>query len=134
MAFISEELGLWSIKLSESLSDVSGALADALAEGAVTAALEKVHSSPQMGVKSAFTFGQSFGQVEALLVAHKIPYQAVSPQRWQKDLSCLTGGDKNITKDLAATMFPAIKVTHANADAFLLAAWAERRITGKRKA
>lgn len=45
--------------------------------------LEKVSSSPQMGVASAFTFGKGFGGLEMALTALEIPYTLVTPQRWQ---------------------------------------------------
>ena len=45
------------------------------------AVLEHVHSSPQMGVKSAFTFGQSFGHVLGILDANEVPYLLMRPQK-----------------------------------------------------
>jgi hypothetical protein len=83
--------------------------------------LEAVHSSPQMGVTSAFTFGRGYGNLEMALTAAGIPFERVRPQVWQKALGCLTKGDKNITKRKAQEMFPGIKVTHATADALLIA-------------
>lgn len=44
--------------------------------------LEKVNSSPAMGVTSAFNFGKGVGWVEALLTSRQIPYECVSPQKW----------------------------------------------------
>ena len=83
--------------------------------------IEQVHSSPQMGVKSAFTFGNGFGHLEMALTAAGIPFERVRPQVWQKELSCLTGGDKNVSKRRAQELFPHLKVTHATADALLIA-------------
>jgi Holliday junction resolvasome RuvABC endonuclease subunit len=91
-----------------------------------TAYLEQVHSSPQMGVKSAFTFGQGMGHLEMALTAAGIPFVRVTPQRWQKSLGCLTGGDKNITKRRAQELFPSLKITHAVADALLIAEYGRR--------
>ena len=88
------------------------------------AVLEHVHSSPQMGVKSAFTFGQSFGHLLGLLDANEVPYLLVRPQKWQKDMSCMSGGDKNRTKAEAQRRWPFVKITHRNADSLLLAEWA----------
>jgi hypothetical protein len=87
----------------------------------IHAYLEQVSSSPQMGVKSAFTFGNGFGHLEMALTAAGIPFERVRPQVWQKALGCLTKGDKNITKRKAQEMFPGIKVTHATADSLLIA-------------
>ena len=88
------------------------------------AVLEHVHSSPQMGVKSAFTFRQSFGHVLGILDANEVPYLLVRPQKWQKDMGCMSGGDKNRTKAEAQRRWPFIKVTHRIADSLLLAEWA----------
>lgn len=83
--------------------------------------IEQVHSSPQMGVKSAFSFGQGFGHIEMALTAAGIPFHRVRPQVWQKALGCLSGGDKNKTKARAQELFPQLKITHATADALLIA-------------
>ena len=48
------------------------------------AILEKVHSSPQMGVRSAFTFGENFGLWRGLLETLSIPVRLVPPQEWQR--------------------------------------------------
>jgi Holliday junction resolvasome RuvABC endonuclease subunit len=74
-----------------------------------------------MGVKSAFTFGNGFGHLEMALTAAGIPFERVSPQRWQKALGCLTKGDKNVSKRRAQELFPSMKITHATADALLIA-------------
>jgi len=51
------------------------------------AIIEKVRSSPQMGVTSAFTFGRGFGSLVMALVAAGIPFEEVTPQTWQKSLA-----------------------------------------------
>ena len=86
-------------------------------------ALEKVHAMPKQGVSSSFNFGRCYGMLEAFLVAAAVPYDLVTPQRWQRDLDCLTRGKKNVTKLRAQQLFPKIKVTHAIADALVLAEW-----------
>ena len=90
------------------------------------AVVERVSSSPQMGVKSAFTFGQGYGYLRGVLVAAHVPFDEVTPQKWQKFMGCLTKGDKNVSKAKAQQLFPNIKVTHGNADALLLAEYARR--------
>lgn len=82
--------------------------------------IEKVHSSPQMGVASAFTFGNGYGHLEMALTAAGIPFERVTPQKWQKAMGCLTKGNKNVSKRRAEELFPSIKVTHAKADALLI--------------
>lgn len=91
-----------------------------------TAVLERVRSSPQMGVVSAFTFGRGYGTLRMALTAAAIPFDEVLPAKWQQVLGCLTKGDKNVSKRRAQDLFPSIIVTHANADALLLAAYCRR--------
>jgi Holliday junction resolvasome RuvABC endonuclease subunit len=83
--------------------------------------IESVHSSPQMGVTSAFTFGRGFGWLEMALTAANVPFERITPQKWQKAMGCLTKGDKNVSKRKAQELFPDIKVTHAIADSLLIA-------------
>jgi hypothetical protein len=105
---------LWELIVSISMNAGCGGTG-------IHAYLEQVYSSPQQGVKSAFTFGNGFGHLEMALTAAGIPFTRVRPQIWQKELNCLTGGQKNITKQRAQELFPSIKVTHAIADALLIA-------------
>lgn len=90
------------------------------------AVLERVASFPGQGVSSTFKFGANFGMIQGVLAAVGIPYELVSPGVWQKAMGCLTKGDKNVTKAAAQRMFPGIRVTHAVADALLLAEYARR--------
>ena len=92
----------------------------------VLAVIEHVHSMPKQGVASSFKFGRSYGFLRACLIASEIPFEEVSPQKWQKELGCLSHGDKNVTKRRAQQLFPALKITHATADAILLAEYARR--------
>jgi Holliday junction resolvasome RuvABC endonuclease subunit len=99
------------------------------AENSCRAYIESVHSSPQMGVTSAFTFGNGFGHLEMALTAAGIPFERVSPQRWQRALGCLTKGDKNVSKRRAQELFPSMKITHATADALLIAHYGTKQQT-----
>lgn len=85
------------------------------------AMLEAVHSMPREGVVSAFKFGKNFGMLIGMLTAIKMPWEFVTPQKWQKYIGCLTHGDKNISKAMAQRLFPTQKITHATADALLIA-------------
>jgi crossover junction endodeoxyribonuclease RuvC len=89
--------------------------------------LEIVHSSPQMGVKSAFTFGNGFGHLEMALTAANIPFERVRPQKWQQAMGCMTKGDKNVSKRRAQELYPQLKVTHATADSLLIATYGSRQ-------
>lgn len=117
-----------SQKLDATDADVSLFL-DQFALTAKFCFIEKVGATPQMGVCSAFTFGRSFGFLIGLLTAHRIPFDFVTPQKWQKALGCLTGGDKNVSKAAAQRLFPSVTFTHANSDAVLLAEYCRRTRT-----
>jgi len=93
----------------------------------ISATLESVSSSPQMGVKSAFTFGNGFGHLEMALTAAGIPFERVRPQVWQKAMGCMTKGDKNVSKRKAQELFPQIKCTHAVSDALLIASYGAKQ-------
>ena len=91
-----------------------------------TAVIEKVHSMPRQGVKSMFTFGMQYGFCRAMLIAHSFSFREVAPGVWQRKMGCLSGGDKKVTYRRAQELFPNIKITHAIADACLLAEYARR--------
>jgi len=89
--------------------------------------LEQVSAMPGQGVTSCFTFGNGFGHLEMALTAAGIPFERVRPQVWQKALGCMTKGDKNVSKRKAQELFPSMKVTHATADALLLAYYGSKQ-------
>jgi crossover junction endodeoxyribonuclease RuvC len=91
-----------------------------------TAYIESVHSMPGQGVASSFKFGQSFGFLRGVLTALSIRWELVTPQKWQGALSCRSGGDKNVTKAAAQRLWPRVKMTHAIADACLIAEYGRR--------
>jgi len=90
------------------------------------AILERVSSRPGQGVSSTFKFGTNFGLIQGVLSALVIPYELVTPTVWQKAMGCLSKGDKNVTKAAAQRLFPSLKITHATADALLLAEYGRR--------
>lgn len=92
----------------------------------VFAVLEKVHSMPRQGVRSSFTFGTSFGLSLGCFWSHRIRFKEETPQKWQGFMKCRTGGDKNISKKAAEKLFPGMKITHATADALLIAEYARQ--------
>lgn len=93
--------------------------------GAAVAVIEKpfVHAGGRMGPQSAFNFGGSFFTLRAFLIAAGIPFEEVPPQHWMTAMQCMTGGDKNVSKRRAAELFPGLHITHATADALLIAAF-----------
>lgn len=128
-------LGIQAYKMPETERDIYDLLDNV--EGAndayVKVFLEAVHSMPGQGVASSFKFGRSYGFLRGLIAALKYPLHDVTPQRWQKALGCLSHGDKNVTKQRAQQWFPQLKVTHATADALLIATWGKGFLEGKYK-
>jgi Holliday junction resolvasome RuvABC endonuclease subunit len=132
IAWISSE-GPKVEKMPETLADLWHLISHIVNDSAtiyrhteLKAYLEQVHSSPQMGVKSAFTFGNGFGHLEMALTAANIPFERIRPQKWQATMGCMTRGDKNVTKQRAQELFPSMKITHATADAMLIAEYGKR--------
>ena len=102
------------------------------------AVIEKVHSSPQMGVVSAFSFGANTGHWEGILDTLQIPWQSVRPQTWQKGI---------VPKKKSATDKPGLLVARrlwpdapltlkkhdGRADALLIARWGYLQMIGGEK-
>ena len=107
--------------LWELLCDITSYPKSSIDGRSYKAYIEQVASSPQMGVVSAFSFGRGYGNLEMALTAAGIPFERVRPQVWQKALGCMTKGNKNVSKSKAQELFPDRKVTHATADALLIA-------------
>jgi Holliday junction resolvasome RuvABC endonuclease subunit len=108
----------------------------------VFAAIERVAASPQMGRSSAFTFGRAAGMIRMSLVAAEIPFDEVAPGVWQKaigirqktgktELGTTHQKDKNINKARAQQLFPGVPITHAVADALLIAEFCRRSRVGQ---
>lgn len=114
---------------SQSMADTEADIVDFLRSfdlESARAVIERVHSSPQMGVKSAFTFGQSYGFLRGILSSHKVPFVEVLPAKWQQVMGCRTKGEKNVSKAKAQQLWPHLKITHRNADSLLIAEYARR--------
>ena len=94
--------------------------------GALVAYVEQTWSRPMHGSVGAFAFGKSYGSILTALAAARIPTTLVSPQRWQAAMGCRTKGDKNVSKAEAQRLVPKLRVTHATADALLIAEYGRR--------
>ena len=111
----------------------------------VLAVIEFVHSSPQMGAKSAFTFGENYGYWQGLLVrAHNIPLRLVKPQAWQKGITGIRGlAPKDRKKALLEearrrhpeiqALFGTQKVALAVCDSLLICDWAIEHLVRPRE-
>lgn len=110
--------------------DVAGMrdqIASLARRGPCRAALEAVHAWPGEGVVSAFRFGEGLGILQALLIAHQIPYQLVPPQRWTRQFRHLG----RTRQDVVVRCFPHVASSLLQrgsasglVDALLLALWA----------
>ena len=105
--------------------------------GDVKAAIESVHSMPREGVSSAFKFGVNVGVWKGMLAMAGIPYDEVTPQKWQKEIfdSTLKKGmdRKALSLERARRLFPSMegflarKKDHGRSDALLIAEWLHRK-------
>jgi len=89
----------------------------------------------KQGVSSAWKFATNNGILRGCLAAANLRREFVSPQRWQREFGLvfpkamgLTSTEKkNRHKAKAQELFPHLKITHAIADALLIAEWARRQ-------
>lgn len=119
---------LWKMPESEhELHDIFRYYLDGQTSHAI---LERAQSMPKQGVSSSFNFGVSYGFLRGLLIAFRIPFEIVQATTWQRYMHCLTHGDKNISKARALNLFPHLPITHATADALLLAKYGREKSLG----
>jgi hypothetical protein len=96
------------------------------------ACLEIASSRPGQGISSNFKFATSWGLLRGFLIALKIPFQDISPQKWTKNLGLRAGKTtsysqrKRLHKQWAQQWFPRLQITHHTADAILIAEYARR--------
>jgi crossover junction endodeoxyribonuclease RuvC len=89
--------------------------------------IERVHATPQMGVTSAFNFGDGYGVLRGCVAALGYPVRYVEPSVWKKAAG-LTA-DKGGSRRLASERWPAVAQLFARvkddgrAEAALIAAW-----------
>lgn len=110
-----------AVAMPDTLAEIADQIRQIAEEDDCVCCIELVASSPQMGVKSAFTFGFGYGGLMTNLIVCAIRHTQVAPSKWQRAMQCLTKGDKNVSKRRAQQLFPSLKITHATADALLLA-------------
>ena len=118
-------------KMPDTEHDVFDLILDAAAPVRAIAYIELAHSMPKQGVASSFKFGVGYGGLRMALIAAEVPFHTVQPHVWQAATGSLGHGDKNVTKRRAQEWFPGIQVTHALADALLIAAYGYRQLTNQ---
>lgn len=96
-------------------------------------AIEKVHAMPRQGVASAFTFGKGFGLWLGILGSLAIPYDEVTPQRWQGVMLDGMQKGKDSSRMRAMALWPQFtdrlnrKSNDGRAEALLIAEWRKRQ-------
>jgi crossover junction endodeoxyribonuclease RuvC len=133
IALINESGDVEAWKMGETERDTLNTIREACYDDPLKcfAYIEKVGAMPKQGVSSTFKFGQNYGFLRGCLIALGIPFETVTPQKWQGFLHCRSRGDKNVTKAKAQELYPQLKITHAVADALLIAEYGRRiRIGG----
>ncbi len=100
--------------------------------------IERVNASPQMGVVSAFRFGEGFGQICGVLAANGVDVRGVYPSAWKTAMNL--SSDKSDSVRLASSLFPEWAKTFAAgkksadlAEAALLAFYGVRFLAEKIK-
>jgi len=113
-------------------------LADLKKQFNLFAVVEHVGAMPGQGVTSCFSFGESFGWLQGVLDAMRIPYELARPQKWKKVFSCTS--DKNTSIAVAERLFPEVdlrrtplcrKPHDGKAEALLIAEYARRIRNGQ---
>lgn len=118
--------------------------------------VEKVGPSPKQGTVSAFTFGGSFYGPQWMLMGLRVPFDLVTPAKWQGPLGLVERGrkaraasgetrgstdseKKRRHREMAQRLYPdpsilidhngkpGARITNAVADALLMAYFAKRR-------
>src|SRR4030095_7813248 len=72
----------------------------------VRAMVERVRSSPQLGVVRGSTFGGSYRALKMALTCCGIPYDEITPFKWQRRLECISEGNKRVLYARPQTNFP----------------------------
>lgn len=142
-----EDRFVWAGKMPETPQEFRNTIANIMqsrpATGRARIIIELVWAMPRiergghpvsMGASTSFKFGKSAGLLEGVLVGMKLPYELVAPAKWQGPLGVRgLGTDKTDKKNAhkrRAEMLLAkgkyrstqdLKITHAVADAILLA-------------
>lgn len=123
-----EDLLAWKMPLTT--DELMDAMKEATA-GAKAVYIEKVWARRGNSTKSNWSFAYHYGQLNmAVELAWGYPVQ-VTPKCWMTEMECLTGGNKNISKNAAIQLLEAegyegLTVTHWNADGILIAKFGER--------
>jgi crossover junction endodeoxyribonuclease RuvC len=92
--------------------------------------LERVSAMPGQGVVSMFSFGRSYGAVEAAVSVLGYPLTYITPAVWKRSAG-LIGGEKDASRGRVLDLYPDAGVTrkkdNGRADAILIARYGRER-------
>lgn len=94
---------------------------------------DKETGQARQSPSSMLKMGRNYGSLRMAFVAAGIPFEEVLPRKWQAEYGLLSKPNesktdkKNRHKQKAQNLFPSVKVTHATADALLIAEYCRRK-------
>ena len=99
-----------------------------------TVCIEQVHSLPREGVKSVWSFGQTYGWLLGVMDALGVSHQVVPPNKWKREYSLLRT-EKKQSIEVCKRLFPSVSLKRTErcktdssdfADALLLCEYGRR--------
>lgn len=127
-----------ALKMPDTDKDLWQLLVSEAGVNECVAFVEQVHAGPKMASSAAFKFGGNVAAIRMACLAADIRLEYVTPQKWQKEFGLIVKGrglgqddtaKKNRNKARAQELFPGLKITHAIADALLIAEYGRRQQT-----
>tara|TARA_R100000664_G_C2752314_1_gene139604 strand:- start:1865 stop:2437 length:573 start_codon:yes stop_codon:yes gene_type:complete len=130
IAFIDDENNLQCFRFNQDLDALISDIKIIRKIDKCVAKLELVHSFPNQGVRSTFSFGENYGIWQGILSALDIKYTKVTPKKWMSHYGVLPKvkkDRKNKLKEIAQKGYPDTKVTLYVADAILIAKYTKEK-------
>lgn len=97
--------------------------------------LEQLQPLPSFirGCKASWVLAESYATIKTLLTVHKVPFELVLPQKWQKFMGLVIKktkkkiDKKKLNREKAQALFPRLgTITLETADALLIATYCKR--------
>jgi len=105
--------------------DVAALSALVLSRPLLLISTEKVHAMPNMDVKSIFSFGRFYGQIEMAAAMAEVEFTETDPSVWKRQMQ--VNSDKDYSRTRCGQLVPAAqplltrKTDHDRAEAIMLA-------------
>jgi len=74
-------------------------------------AIEAVSSMPGQGVKSMFSFGQRYGELQGMLSTFKLGFDIIRPQQWQKACHVVPKSGKKGVYETMSRLYPSAELS-----------------------